>query len=70
MKKELAIAKNLVYTVAETAQVLKISTKTAYELVKTEGFPAIQISPGRTVVSCAGLERWIEAQLPAQEDKR
>ena len=66
MKKELVSTKNLVYSVAETAQILKVSKKTAYELTKTEGFPSIRISPGRIVVSCAGLERWIDDQLTAK----
>ena len=33
----------LTYTVAEMAQVLNIGRNKAYELVKTEGFPAIYI---------------------------
>lgn len=58
-----AAAERLTYSVAETAQILGISRKTAYALAKTDGFPSLQISPGRIVVSRPGLEKWLQQQL-------
>lgn len=48
----------LTYTVAEMAQVLNIGRNKAYELVKTEGFPAIYI--GSTIrIPIEALNRWL-----------
>ena len=48
----------LTYTVTEMAQVLNIGRNKAYELVKTEGFPAIYI--GSTIrISIEALKRWL-----------
>lgn len=48
----------LTYTVTEMAQVLNIGRNKAYELVKTEGFPAIYI--GSTIrIPVEALNRWL-----------
>lgn len=48
----------LTYTVTEMAQVLNIGRNKAYELVKTEGFPAIYI--GSTIrIPIEALNRWL-----------
>ena len=64
------ITGKLVLNVSETAKIMGISTKTVYEMCKRPDFPCVQLSPRRIGISRVGLERWIEAQLPAQEDKR
>ena len=51
----------LVLSVAEAAEIVGISDRYMYSLVKTEGFPTIQIGK-RLLVSRPGLERWLEAQ--------
>lgn len=48
-------------TVAEAAAVVGISTRYMYDLVKTAGFPTIQIGR-RILVSAKGLERWLDEQ--------
>lgn len=48
-------------SVAEAAEVVGISIRYMYELVKTEGFPTIRIGK-RLLVSAPGLDRWLEAQ--------
>ena len=51
----------LTYSVQEAAAAGGISTSRMYQLVKTTGFPAVQI--GRRIrVSKKGLERWVEEQ--------
>lgn len=51
----------LTLSVAEAAKIVGISDRNMYDLVKTEGFPTIQIGK-RLLVSRPGLERWLEAQ--------
>lgn len=51
----------LTLSVPEAAVVLGISRARMYQLVKTKGFPTIQIGT-RLLVSAKGLERWIEEQ--------
>jgi len=48
-------------SVAEAAEVVGISERYMYNLVKTKGFPTIQIGK-RLLVSRPGLERWLEEQ--------
>lgn len=50
------------YSVEEAAQVVGISARYMYELIKTAGFPAFRIGR-RWLVSVKGLERWLEAQI-------
>lgn len=50
------------YSVEEAAQVVGISARYMYELIKTAGFPAFRIGR-RWLVSVNGLERWLEAQI-------
>lgn len=50
-----------VLSVAEAAKVIGISTRYMYDLVRTEGFPTIQIGR-RLLVSAKGLDRWLEEQ--------
>ena len=55
-------------SVEEAADELNISKPTAYKLVKEPGFPVFKIGD-RTLVSRAGLQRWIDMKcdpLPVQ----
>lgn len=52
----------LVYSVPELAAVLGVSKTTAYQLVRTAGFPAVKVSANRTVVPRVALDRWLEEQ--------
>lgn len=52
----------LVYTIPEAAKLLRVSTRTMYDIVRQKGFPAVRISPNRMVVPKAGLEAWLAAQ--------
>ena len=54
------------YSVEEAAQVVGISARYMYDLVRTAGFPAFRIGR-RWLVSVKGLERWIEKQ--AQKER-
>ena len=51
----------LTLSVAEAAEVVGISVRGMYDLVKTQGFPTIRIR-NRLLVSAPGLTRWLEAQ--------
>lgn len=55
----------LVYSAAETAQVLSVSKPTVYQLCKRDDFPSFRIG-GRLVVSAAGLASWVERQTEAR----
>ena len=52
----------LTLSVAEAAEIVGISTRNMYNLVKTKGFPTIQIGQ-RVRVSAPGLVRWLEEQV-------
>jgi len=51
----------LAYSVHELAELLSIGRNAAYELIKTEGFPAIPIGR-RVIIPAAPLEAWLERQ--------
>lgn len=51
----------LTMSVAEAAKVVGISVSNMYALVKTTGFPTIQVGK-RLLVSVPGLMRWLDAQ--------
>lgn len=51
----------LTLSIAEAAEVVGISVRYMYDLVKTDGFPTIQVGR-RLLVSAKGLERWLEEQ--------
>lgn len=67
MKNGIDLSQKLTLSVPETALVLGVSTKVAYELVRRADFPSFKISPGRVVVSKAALEEWILTQLKDKE---
>lgn len=48
-------------SVAEAAEVVGVSTRYMYDLVKIKGFPTIQIGR-RLLVSAKGLELWLDEQ--------
>jgi len=48
-----------VYSVPQVASLLNINLPRAYELAKTDGFPAISIGR-RIVIPKAAFERWLE----------
>lgn len=49
------------YSVEEAAQVIGISARYMYDLVKTEGFPVIQVGR-RLLVPIKALDLWLEEQ--------
>ena len=49
------------YSVEEAAQVVGISARYMYDLVRTEGFPVIRIGR-RLLIPITGLNRWLEEQ--------
>ena len=51
----------LTLSVTETAEVLGLSRPSVYQLIRSEGFPAFKVG-SRTLISRAGLARWIEEQ--------
>lgn len=51
----------LTVSVTEAAQMLGLSRPTVYKLIRTDGFPVVRIGT-RTLISRAGLERWVEQQ--------
>ena len=58
---QVVTTEKLTYSVQEAAEVVGISTSRMYQLVKTTGFPVVQIGR-RLRVSKKGLERWVEEQ--------
>ena len=51
----------LTLSVPEAAEVIGVSASKMYGIVKSKGFPTIQVGK-RILVSAKGLERWIEEQ--------
>ena len=51
--------------VSEAAALLGISRPTMYQLCHQAGFPALRVG-NRTLISRAGLERWIEEKAGAK----
>lgn len=47
--------------VTEAAALLGISRPTMYQLCRRDDFPALRVG-NRTLISRAGLERWVEQQ--------
>lgn len=47
--------------VSEAAALLGISRPTMYQLCRRDDFPALRVG-NRTLISKAGLERWVEQQ--------
>lgn len=58
---QVVTTEKLTYSVQEAAEVVGISTSRMYQLVKSKGFPVVQIGR-RLRVSKKGLERWVEEQ--------
>lgn len=56
MKKD--VSERIALSVEETADLLGISVPSAYNLVRTENFPARRVN-GRWLVSKKGLEEWL-----------
>lgn len=55
-------SEKLAYSIAETAAVLGLSRPSVYNLIHAkDGIPVFKVGT-RTLVSAAGLERWIEEQ--------
>ncbi len=55
----------LTISVTETAQMLGVSRPTVYKLIRTAGFPVMRVGT-RTLISRAGLERWVKEQTEEQ----
>lgn len=51
----------LVYTPAEAAEVLGISTSSMYHYMRQEGFPSLKVGK-QWRVSKAGLDKWVLEQ--------
>lgn len=52
----------LAYSAAETAQVLRVSRPTVYQLMSKNDFPTFRIG-NRVLVSADGLKSWISKQV-------
>lgn len=52
---------------AEAARLLGVSRPTIYQLINRADFPAFKVG-ARTLISVAGLERWVEAQAGGVND--
>ena len=59
----------LALSVSEAADILSISRPTVYELMRRKDFPAFKLGK-RTLISRAGLEAWIEAQVEQSKEAR
>ena len=49
----------LTYSVKEAAEALGVSESKMYQIIRTDGFPLIELG-GRKLVSVAGLARWVD----------
>lgn len=49
----------LAISISKMAEILSISSPTAYALARSEGFPSFTVG-GRTLVSVPGLLAWVE----------
>ncbi len=57
----------LAVSTAEAARLLGVSRPTVYQLINRADFPAFKVG-ARTLISVAGLERWVEAQAGGVND--
>lgn len=48
---------------------LGIGRNNAQALMRRSGFPSVQITPRRRIVSIAVLERWLEEEAKRNEDE-
>ena len=60
------MADKLVYSTAETAEVLGVSRPTVYNLLKRVDFPSFKVGT-RTLVSAEGLREWVRQQTTGGE---
>lgn len=60
------MADKLVYSTAETAEVLGVSRPTVYNLLKRVDFPSFKVGT-RTLVSAEGLREWVRQQTAGGE---
>ena len=58
----------LCLSITETAYALGVSKPTVYNLLKTDGFPAIRIG-GRTMIPVDGLRQWVEIQAKKRQEE-
>lgn len=61
------VSESLTLSVPQAAALLGVSVRTAYNLAKRENFPSFRISENRIVVSRAGLEAWVAAQISGKD---
>ena len=52
----------LALSVPQLAEQLGISLPIAYQLVKSEGFPAIRVSERRIIIPKDALEKWLSQE--------
>ena len=57
----------LAVSAPEAARLLGVSRPTIYQLINRADFPAFKVG-ARTLISVAGLERWVEAQAGGVND--
>lgn len=67
--KETKSADKLALNVTDVAAVLGISRPKAYELMRREDFPVVQLG-SRKIVPRSKLEEWLEAQADARMEVR
>ena len=56
-------------SVKQLAKHLNIGLNSAYDLVKTDDFPALKIGK-RIIVPIAQLEKWVERQTQGGDDRQ
>ena len=64
----MATSEKLVLTAHDLADVLGICLPKAYDLMRSKGFPAVQLTPRRRVVPRAALDEWLMRQVDQNAD--
>ncbi len=57
------IPQKVALSVDEMAQAIGISRTVAYRLVKTKGFPVVQLTEKRMVIPVDALKKWLEENM-------
>lgn len=64
----MATSEKLLLTAHDLADVLGICLPKAYDLMRSKGFPAVQLTPRRRVVPRAALDEWLMRQVDQNAD--
>lgn len=60
------MAEKLALSVTEAAEALSISRRSLYNLIKTDGFPVLELG-GRRVIPVDLLQQWMREQVGGQQ---